>query len=76
MGGEEIAGVTDVVMSADGKVESIAAEFGGFLGFGSNTVLLSLDEITIMQDSGGAYVVQTALTPEALEGRPAYEKAK
>lgn len=75
MAGENIASVEDVVLNPDGRVESIAAEFGGFLGFGSNTVLLNLDEVSIMQDSGGAYVVQTALTPEGLEGRPAYEKA-
>jgi hypothetical protein len=62
-----------VLMTPDGAVENIVATFGGFLGFGSNTVLLTLDEIEVMQDEAGNFVVQTSLTPEALEGRPDYE---
>jgi PRC-barrel domain len=70
--GDNIATVEDVLVSADGAVENVVAEFGGFLGFGSNTVLLTMDEIEVLQDEGGAFVVQTSLTPQALEGRPDY----
>ena len=49
------------------------AQFGGFLGFGSNTVLLTMDEIEVLQDEAGNIVVQTSLTPESLEGRPDYQ---
>jgi hypothetical protein len=73
--GENIAEVEDVMMSADGMAEGVVAQFGGFLGFGSNTVLLSMDEIEVMQDEAGNIVVRTSLTPEALEGRPDYEPA-
>jgi PRC-barrel domain len=71
--GQNIAQVEDVLVSADGAVENVVAQFGGFLGFGSNKVLLTLDEIDVMQDEAGNYVVQTALTPESLEGRPEYQ---
>jgi hypothetical protein len=71
--GDNIAEVDDVLMTPDGAVDNIVATFGGFLGFGSNTVLLTLDEIEVMQDEAGNFVVQTSLTPEALEGRPDYE---
>lgn len=70
---ENIAEVDDVLVSPDGQLENVVATFGGFLGFGSNTVLLSMDEIEVMQDEGGSYVIQTTLTPEDLEGRPEYE---
>jgi hypothetical protein len=69
---ENIASVDDVLMGADGSVESVVAQFGGFLGFGSNKVLLTLDEIEVLQDEAGTFVVQTDLTPESLEGRPEY----
>ena len=71
--GENIAAVEDVLVSADGVVENLVAQFGGFLGFGSNKVLLTMDEIEVMQDEAGSFVVQTALTPELLEGRPEYQ---
>ena len=73
MDGENIASVEDVLVSADGAVEHVVAQFGGFLGFGSNKVLLTMDEIEVMQDEAGGFVVQTALTPESLEGRPDYQ---
>ena len=44
---------SDLILGADGKAESVAAKFGGFLGFGSNTVLLNLDEVEFMQNDAG-----------------------
>lgn len=70
---ENIAEVDDVLMGPDGRMESIVATFGGFLGFGSDQVLLTPDEIEVLQDQSGTFVVQTDLTPEALEGRPTYQ---
>lgn len=73
---ETVATVDDVLMALDGTaVESIAASFGGFLGFGTNTVLLTLEEVDIVQDADGNVIVRTNLTPELLEGRPEYEGA-
>ena len=76
MDGENIDSVEDVLMAADGSaVESVVAQFGGFLGFGANKVQLTMYEIEVMQDEAGSYVVQTSLTPESLEGRPDYQAA-
>ena len=72
--GEVIASVDDLVLGSDGKAESVAAKFGGFLGFGSNTVLLTLDEVEFMQNDSGQIALRTAVTPESLEGRPDYQK--
>lgn len=70
--GENVASVEDVLMDPSGQVQNVVAQFGGFLGFGSNKVLLNPTEIEVLQDETGKFVVQTDLTPEALEGRPEY----
>ena len=67
--GQVIASVDDLVLGPDGKAESVAAKFGGFLGFGSKTVVLTLDEVEFMQNDSGQVTLRTDLTPEALEGR-------
>ena len=68
--GEVVATVDDMISRRDGKAESVAAKFGGFLGFGTNTVLLKLDEVEFMQNDSGTVALRTAITPESLEGRP------
>lgn len=70
---ESIATVHDVVLAGDGSIDGVVARFGGFLGFGTNTVLLSLDEVELVTDDSDNLLVSTHLTPEALEGRPEYE---
>ena len=69
---ETVATVEDVLMTADGKVENVVARFGGFLGFGENTVLLGMEEISVVKDADGNVVVLTNLTPDALKERPEY----
>lgn len=73
MDDETIASVEDVIITDDGEVESLVAKFGGFLGFGSNEVLLTPDEVTLMEDEDGSLIVQTTLTPESIEDRPEFE---
>lgn len=72
--GETIATVEDVVLTDDGQIESFVAQFGGVLGFGSNRVELTPDELQFMQEEGGSIFAETSLTPEDLEGRPEYEE--
>ena len=50
----------------------MVARFGGFLGFGETTVLLTLDEIAVVRDADENVFVLTNLTPEGLKGRPEY----
>ena len=69
---ETIASVQDLLLSADGQAESVVARFGGFLGFGENTVLLTMDEISVVKDANDNTFVLTNLTPEALTDRPDY----
>lgn len=71
---ETIATIEDVLISDSGQVENVVARFGGFLGFGSNRVLLTIDEIQVMQDANDALLVQSNIAPEAIEGRPEYDE--
>ena len=57
--GTVIATVKDLVLGADGKAEGFSAKFGGFLGFGSNTVTLGLDEVELMQNDAGTVALRT-----------------
>jgi hypothetical protein len=70
---ETVASITDVIISDDGDVESLVAQFGGFLGFGADRVLLTMDEVEVLQDQDENLVVRTSLTPESIESRPDYE---
>ncbi|MBP7241489.1 PRC-barrel domain-containing protein [Amaricoccus sp.] len=70
---ETIATVGDVLITDNNEVEGVVATFGGVLGFGANKVLLEPDEVQVLQDSTGALIVRTNLTPESIENRPVYE---
>ena len=70
---QSVATVGDVILSAEGQVENVVAEFGGFLGFGARTVLLTMDDIDVLRDPNDNLVVRTNMTPEELETRPDYE---
>jgi hypothetical protein len=69
---QQVAEVQDVLLDPNGQVENIVARFGGFLGFGETTVLLTMDEINVAQDADGRNFVMTDLTPDGLQGRPEY----
>lgn len=70
---EKVAAIQDVLLNPQGQVEGIVARFGGFLGFGETTVLLGMDEITVVRDADDQLFVLTDLTPDALKERPVYE---
>ncbi len=72
-GDETVATIEDVLIRDDGTVDNIVARFGGFLGFGANRVLLTMDEIEVLQDPNENLLVRTSLTPESIEARPVYE---
>ena len=69
---DTVAAVEDVLIAPDGKVESLVARFGGFLGFGETTVLLGMEEVSVVKDADDNVVLLTNLTPEALKDRPEY----
>ena len=74
MDDSQIGTVGDVVIGADGNtIDGIVAQFGGFLGFGRDRVMISTDDVEIFQDSEGRSLVRTPLSQDALEAMPEYE---
>ena len=74
--GETIATVDDVLLDDSGVVEHVVAQFGGFLGFGQQTVLLGADNVDIVTTAeDDAPIIRTNLTPEVLEAMPEYDAA-
>lgn len=69
----QVATVGDVVLAADGSVDGIVAEFGGFLGFGRSQALIGLDQVEVFRDADGRTMLRTSLTQDALAALPDYE---
>lgn len=73
---ENIGNIDDVVVSEDGEVEYIVADIGGWLGIGTHTVALGLDEVTVLHDDGWADLrVYVEATQEQLETMPEHAAA-
>ncbi len=68
----EIATVSDIVMSADGQVMGYIADIGGFLGMGTHTVLLDR-EVLNMAMFGDDTVLATNYSQEELEALPEFD---
>lgn len=71
---ETLGSIDDAIFDADGKLESVVVSFGGFLGFGTKTVLLPIDQVTVKSRGDGAYTVETDMTPDELAAMPEYQK--
>ncbi len=73
-----IGEVKDVVMSADGKAQSILLDIGGFLGLGEHTVAVNLGKLALVADSdnAGDYFVVVNATKEQLEAAPEFDMDK
>lgn len=72
---ERAGSVQDIVIGANGQVEGIVAEVGGFLGIGDKFVLLNLGEAKLIPLEGGGFDVVTHYTNEELTDMQSYETA-
>jgi ribosomal 30S subunit maturation factor RimM len=71
---ENIGSVDDVVLGQDGSAQYAVVDVGGFLGFGTHTVAIGFDEMSVMHDQGWADVrVYVDVTQDQLEQMPEYE---
>lgn len=71
---QNIGGVNDLVVSKDGKVESIVIGVGGFLGIGEKNVALNYGDIKWAEKDGDRWIVVDA-TKDQLESMPAFDRA-
>nr|WP_111297909.1 hypothetical protein [Paracoccus saliphilus] len=68
----EIANVSDLVMTPDGELIGYIADIGGFLGIGAHTVLLDRDALHLAQ-FGDDVVMATNYSQEELEALPEFD---
>ena len=67
--------IGDVVLSTDGKVNSIIIDVGGFLGIGKKEVAVGTDNLVFMTDKDGNRYLYTNFTKEQLDAAAAYDKS-
>ncbi len=73
---ENIGSINDVIIGNEGEVGYVVVDIGGFLGFGTHTVALGLDEVAILHAKGwDEFRLYVDATQEQLEGMPEYAQA-
>ena len=72
---EWIGEVSQINLTEQGKVDTIVADIGGFLGLGEKPVALKLGEMDILRsDDGDNLRVYVSMSKEEMEQLPEYEK--
>jgi sporulation protein YlmC with PRC-barrel domain len=72
---ENIGEIGDVVLSTDGKVDSVIIDVGGFLGIGEKEVAVGMDNLAFMTDKDSNRYLYTSFTKEQLDAAAAYDKS-
>ena len=71
---DNIGNVQDLVLDGDSAVTHLLVDVGGFLGMGSHTIALPVEEANILWHDGNDDVrVHVNMTREQLEAMPAHE---
>lgn len=70
---QDIGKVNDVVLSADGKAESLVIGVGGFLGLGQKNVAFDFGKASWAERDGDRWLVVEA-TKESLEALPDFDR--
>lgn len=74
-GDENVGEIGDVVLTQDGKVDSIIIDVGGFLGMGEKEIAVGMDNLSFLTDEDGNKYLYTTFTKEQLEAQAAYDKS-
>ena len=73
-GDEDVGEISELLLSADGKLDRAVIDVGGFLGLGERPVAVTMDELQIMRsDDGDEFRVYIDASQDALEQQPEYE---
>lgn len=68
---EDIGEIGDMVIGADGNVESVMVEIGGFLGLGETNVNVPFDRLSVLQSNDGDTRAYIDATEAELKAMPA-----
>ncbi len=71
---QDLGSINDVLMTADGKVDAVLIDVGGFLGIGSKTVALTMASVKIVPDSDatGEFFLASTLSKDTLNAAPEF----
>ena len=71
---ESVAGVDEVLMTHEGKVERIVVNVGGFLGMGSRNIAIDMNEVDIHKDANNDVRVYIPMNEQELRQMPEYKR--
>ncbi|CAN5788396.1 hypothetical protein BH23PSE1_BH23PSE1_06330 [soil metagenome] len=72
-----IGNVDDVVLGQAGEAQFAVVDVGGFLGFGTHTIALGFDEMTVLHDDGWSDLrIYVDVTQDQLERMPEYQEGQ
>ncbi|MBO0663996.1 PRC-barrel domain-containing protein [Jiella flava] len=66
--------IGDIALNAQGKVDAIIVDVGGFLGIGEKPVAVGMDNLNFMRDKSGKLYLYTNFTEDQLKNAPEYKK--
>ncbi|HWL69486.1 MAG TPA: PRC-barrel domain-containing protein [Geminicoccus sp.] len=72
MEGNNVGKVSDLLIGSDGTIQNVLVDVGGFLGIGTRTVALGLDQVQMAQGDAEDLVVN--MTREQVENLPQVEE--
>lgn len=67
---DNVGSIEDIVLNADGSLEGVVAEVGGFLDIGDKHIHISLDDVKLMPIDDGTYVIVTNYTQDQMMEMP------
>ena len=73
--GEDIAAVDDILLNADGSIDAMIVDFGGFLGLGQKRVAVAMDNLEFAANDSGDVIIYSDFTREQLEAQPEYNES-
>lgn len=73
-GGEKLGDIDDFVLAADGKVDAVIVEFGGFLGIGTKHVAVAFEGLKFMTGANNERYLVINVTKDQLNAQPDYNK--
>ncbi|MGR3687732.1 MAG: PRC-barrel domain-containing protein [Paracoccaceae bacterium] len=74
--GEDIATVSELVLDEDGVTSQLVMDVGGFLGMGSHTVAIDIDQVDILwNDTEDEVRVEVPLSEDELRAMPEYQES-
>ncbi|SDB17867.1 PRC-barrel domain-containing protein [Desulfonatronum thiosulfatophilum] len=71
---ENVGNVDQVLITPQGDVERLVVDVGGFLGIGTHSVAIDIDEVEIHRGNGDDLRVYVPMTEQELEAMPEYQE--